>query len=271
MAYRERDNRTEIQRDGRDGKKEFREPEAQQRNDLIIGRNAVREALKAGRPADSLLVQRGERAGAILPIIAECREKGIIVKEVDEKKLDFLCAHGNHQGVIMVAAAHEYSTVDDILANAAEKNEAPFIILCDSLEDPHNLGAIIRTAECCGAHGVIIPERRSVSLSGIVGKTSAGALEYMPVARVKNLTNTIKDLKQKGIWVYAADMDGVPYRETDFSGAVALVIGSEGSGVGRLVKESCDATVSIPMKGRINSLNASVAAAVLMFEVASKR
>ena len=247
------------------------EPAARQREDLIVGRNAVKEALKAGRPADSLLVQRGERSGAVLPIIAECREKGVIVKEADQKKLDFMCGHANHQGVILIAAAHEYATVDEILRRAEEKGEPPFLVICDSLEDPHNLGAIIRTAECCGAHGVIIPERRSVSLSGVVGKTSAGALEYVPVARVTNLNATIKDLKAKNIWVIAADMDGAPYRQADLSGAVALVIGSEGNGVSRLVKENCDMTVSIPMKGRINSLNASVAAAVLMFETASRR
>ena len=239
--------------------------------DLIVGRNAVKEALKAGRPADSLLVQRGERSGAALPIIAQCREAGIIVKEVDRKKLDFMCGHTNHQGMIMIAAAHEYSTVADILAGAEEKGEAPFIVICDSLEDPHNLGAIIRTADCCGVHGVIIPERRSVSLSGIVGKTSAGALEYVPVARVTNLVSAIKELQEKGIWVYAADMNGSDFRKTDFSGGVAIVIGNEGSGVGRLVKETCDGVVSIPMKGHINSLNASVAAAVLMFEIAGKR
>ncbi len=248
-----------------------RDGASQPRDDLIVGRNAVKEALKAGRPADSLLVQRGERSGAVLPIIAECKEKGVIVKEVDQKKLDFLCGHAHHQGVILIAAAHEYATVEDILNRAAERGEPPFLILCDSLEDPHNLGAIIRTAECCGAHGVVIPERRSVSLSGIVSKTSAGALEYVPVARVTNLNATIRELKEKNVWVIAADMDGVPYKEADLSGAVALVIGSEGNGVSRLVKENCDMTVSIPMKGKINSLNASVAAAVLMFETASRR
>ena len=241
------------------------------RTDLVIGRNAVKEALKAGRPADSLLVQRGELSGSIRPIIAECKEKGIIVKEVDSKKLDFMCGHAHHQGVIMIAAAHEYSTVEAILEKAAEKNEAPFIVICDGLEDPHNLGAIIRTADAAGAHGVIIPERRSVSLSGIVGKTSAGALEYVPVARVKNITSTIKDLKEKGIWVYCADMDGTPYRKADLSGAIALVVGGEGSGVSRLVKENCDGVLSIPMKGNVNSLNASVAAAVLIFEASLTR
>ena len=171
----------------------------------------------------------------------------------------------------MTAAAHEYATVDEILAAAREKNEPPFIIICDSIEDPHNLGAIIRSAECCGVHGVIIPERRSAGLSGIVGKTSAGALEYMPVARVTNLTETIKQLKKQGVWVYCADMDGTPYRDADLKGALALVIGSEGSGVSRLVKENCDGVLSIPMKGHINSLNASVAAAILMFGAAEKR
>ncbi|MBE6717151.1 MAG: 23S rRNA (guanosine(2251)-2'-O)-methyltransferase RlmB [Ruminococcaceae bacterium] len=241
------------------------------RTNLIIGRNAVKEALKAGRPADSLLIQRGELSGSIRPIIAECKEKGIIVKEVDSKKLDFMCGHAHHQGVIMIAAAHEYSTVENILKKAEEKGEAPFIIICDSLEDPHNLGAIIRTADAAGAHGVIIPERRSVSLSGIVGKTSAGALEYVPVARVKNITSVIKLLKEKGLWVYCADMDGTPYRKADLSGAIALVVGGEGAGVSRLVKENCDGVLSIPMRGNVNSLNASVAAAILIFEAAHTR
>lgn len=242
-----------------------------ERDDLIIGRNAAKEALASGRAIDSVLVAKGEKTGSLPPLIALCREKGLPVKEVDRKKLDFMCGHGNHQGVIMLAAAHEYATVDGILNSAREKNEPPFVIICDSIEDPHNLGAIIRSAECCGAHGVIIPERRSAGLSGIVGKTSAGALEYMPVARVTNLTETIKRLKKEGLWVYCADMDGTPYREANLTGPLALVIGSEGAGVGRLVKENCDGVLSIPMKGKINSLNASVAAAVLMFEAAASR
>ena len=243
----------------------------QMRDDLIIGRNAVREALKSGRPADALLIQRGERTGAILPLIAQCRERNIPVKEVDGKKLDFMCGHENHQGVVMVAAVHEYARVEDILARAREKGEPPFIVICDSLEDPHNLGAVIRSADAAGAHGVIIPERRSVSLSGIVGKTSAGALEYVPVARVPNLNTTIKELKKQGVWVYAADMDGEPYREADLRGAVAIVIGSEGFGVSRLVKENCDGVLRVPMHGAVNSLNASVAAALLLFETAHQR
>ncbi|MBR3766660.1 MAG: 23S rRNA (guanosine(2251)-2'-O)-methyltransferase RlmB [Clostridia bacterium] len=269
--YSDREKRT-ADKPLRD-KKPFKEEreEREQRTDLIIGRNAVKEALKAGRPADSLLIQRGELSGSIKPIIAECKDKSIIVKEVDSKKLDFMCGHAHHQGVIMIAAAHEYSTVEEILKKAEDKNEAPFVIICDGLEDPHNLGAIIRTADAAGAHGVIIPERRSVSLSGIVGKTSAGALEYVPVARVKNITNTIKELKEKGLWVYCADMDGTPYRKANLSGAIALVIGGEGAGVSRLVKENCDGVLSIPMKGNVNSLNASVAAAVLIFEAAQAR
>ena len=241
------------------------------RDDLVIGRNAVREALKSGRPADSLLVQKGDLGGAALPLIAECKERGIIVKEVDRKKLDFMCGHAHHQGMILVTAAHTYATVDEILLRAEQKGEPPFLILCDSLEDPHNLGAIIRSAEAGGAHGVIIPERRSVSLSGIVSKTSAGALEYLPVARVKNLTATIKDLQKRGVWVYAADMDGENYRKTDLSGPIALVIGAEGKGVGRLIKESCDGSLSIPMTGALNSLNASVAAGILIFQVRAVR
>ena len=244
---------------------------ARPQTDLVIGRNAVREALKSGRPADCLLVQKGERSGAALPLIAECRERGIPVKEADKKKLDFMCGHQHHQGLVLIAAAHAYATVADILAAAEEKGEPPFLILCDSVEDPHNLGAIIRSAEAGGAHGVILPERRSAGLSGVVGKTSAGALEYLPVARVKNLTNTIKDLQTRGVWVYAADMDGTPYREADLSGPIALVIGAEGKGVSRLVKESCDGCISIPMRGQINSLNASVAAGILIFSVRGVR
>ena len=250
-----------------EGEREQRTP----RDDLVIGRNAVRETLKSGRPADSLLVAKGERTGAALPILAECRERGIPIKEVDKTKLDYMCGHENHQGMILIAAAHAYATVEEILRLAEEKGEPPFLVICDSLEDPHNLGAILRSAEAGGVHGVIIPERRSVSLSGIVGKTSAGALEYVPVARVKNLTAEIRALKERGIWVYAADMDGADYRKSDLSGPIALVIGSEGSGVSRLVKETCDGCLRIPMKGQINSLNASVAAALLIFGVSAAR
>lgn len=240
-------------------------------NDLIIGRNAVLEALRAGRAMDTLLVARGDRSGSIGRILAECREKGIVIKEVDVKKLDFLCGQGNHQGVAAYAAAHTYASVDELLKLAQERGEPPFLIICDELEDPHNLGAIIRTAEAAGAHGVIIPKRRAASLSYAVSKAAAGALEYLPVARVGNLAATLDELKKRGLWVYGADMEGAPFCETDYSGPAALVIGSEGHGLGRLVREKCDFIVSLPMKGKINSLNASVAAGILMYEIARQR
>ena len=239
--------------------------------DLIIGRNSVLEALRAGRAIDSLLVARGERSGSIGRILAECREKGIVIKEVDAKKLDFLCGRGNHQGVAAYAAAHAYACVADLLALAQQRGEAPFLIICDELEDPHNLGAIIRTAEAAGAHGVIIPKRHAASLSFAVSKAAAGALEYLPVARVGNLAATLDELKKQGLWIYGADMDGTPFCETDYSGPAALVIGSEGRGLGRLIKEKCDFIVSLPMKGKINSLNASVAAGILMYQIARQR
>lgn len=238
---------------------------------LIIGRNAVSEALKSGRAIDSLLVAKGERGGSVGAIIAACREAGVVIKEVDRRKLDSLCSGENHQGVAAWAAVHEYSSVEDILENARSKGEAPFVIVCDEIEDPHNLGAIIRTADACGAHGIIIPKRRGVALTYAVGKVSAGAVEYVPVARVANLPSVLDELKEKGFWVYGADMDGKRWDEQDYSGSVALVVGSEGKGISRLVKEKCDFIVSLPMKGRINSLNASVAAGILMYEIAKKR
>ena len=238
---------------------------------LIIGRNAVTEALRSGRSIDSLIVAKGERGGSVGKIIAQCRDKGIVIKETDVRKLDKLCNGANHQGVAAWAAVHEYSSIEDILANAESKGENPFVIICDEIEDPHNLGAIIRTAEAAGAHGVIIPKRRSASLSFTVAKTSAGAVEFMHVARVTNIPQTIEDLKKRGVWVYCADMDGEPFYKSNLKGAIALVIGSEGNGVGRLVKEKCDVTLSMPMKGKINSLNASVAAGILMYEVSRQR
>lgn len=239
--------------------------------ELIVGRNAILEALRSERAIDTLLVARGERNGSIGRIIAQCKEKKIVVKEVDKKKLDFMCGQGNHQGVAAYVAAHEYSEMEDIFALAESRNEDPFIIICDEIEDPHNLGAIIRTAEAAGAHGIIIPKRRNVSLTWAVGKAAAGALEYMPVVRVGNLASTIEELKQKGVWIYSADMDGSPWCQTSFSGAVGLVVGSEGNGVGRLIREKSDFIVSLPMSGKINSLNASVAAGILMYEVARQR
>lgn len=245
--------------------------EEQTPQDLIIGRNAVAEVIKSGREIDKLFIAKGERAGIIGKFAAQCREKGAVVKEVDSKKLDAMCGGANHQGVAASVASHTYASVEDILNAAREKNEPPFIIVCDELEDPHNLGAIIRTAEAAGAHGIIIPKRRSASLSYAVGKTSAGALEYMPVARVSNLASVLEDLKKEGCWVYGADMDGTDYRKAALTGAVVLVIGSEGQGMGRLIREKCDFILSLPMKGKINSLNASVAAGILMYEIAAQR
>ncbi len=247
-------------------------PKEEIHNDnLIIGRNAVIELLKSGREIENILIAKGEREGSINRIISMAREKGVVVKNVDRKKLDFMCANGNHQGVAANVPAHSYSTVDEILELAESRGEAPFIVICDEIEDSHNLGAIIRSAEACGAHGIIIPKRRNVGLNFIVAKTSCGALEYMKVARVSNLASTIEELKKKNIWVYCADMYGQPWCKTDFSGGCALVIGNEGKGVGRLIKEKSDVTVALPMRGKVNSLNASVAAGILMYEITKQR
>lgn len=239
--------------------------------DIIAGRNSVAEALNSGRAIDKLYIQRGQRTGSISSIIAKAKAKDIAIKEVDVKKLDFMCGGAHHQGVIATAAVKEYSSLEDIFYLAEQRNEKPFIIICDELEDPYNLGAILRTAECSGAHGVIIPKRRSSGLSFAVGKASAGAVEYVPVVRVTNISDTIGELKENGLWIYAADMDGTPWCETDFTGAVGLVIGSEGSGVSRLVKAKSDFVVSLPIKGKIQSLNASVAAGVICYEIARQR
>ncbi|MDD5952866.1 MAG: 23S rRNA (guanosine(2251)-2'-O)-methyltransferase RlmB [Oscillospiraceae bacterium] len=242
-----------------------------QRSDVIAGRNAVQEALRSGRTIDSLYVTRGTHTGSLVSLIAQAKKKGIAIKEADSRKLDFLCGNANHQGVVAIAAVKEYATVEDIFALAEQRGEAPFILLADELEDPHNLGAILRTAECTGAHGVIIPRRRAVGLTYAVGKASAGAVEYVPVARVTNMAKTIEELKARGVWIYAADMDGQNWCTVDYSGPVGLVIGNEGSGVSRLIKEKADFIVSLPMAGHINSLNASVACGVLCYEIARQR
>ena len=241
------------------------------KSDVIAGRNPVSEAIRNGRAIDKILVARGEKNGAVVGILAKAREKQILVKEVDRTKLDFVCGNETHQGIVAFAAVREYSTVEDILSYAEEKGEAPFIMILDEVEDPHNLGAIIRTAECAGVHGVIIPKRRSAGLSYTVGKASAGAVEYMRVARVTNIAVLIDELKEKGVWVYGADMNGTDYSKCDFSGACAIVIGNEGKGISRLVREKCDVIVSLPMKGKINSLNASVAAGILMYSAMKNR
>ncbi|MBR2280917.1 MAG: 23S rRNA (guanosine(2251)-2'-O)-methyltransferase RlmB [Ruminococcus sp.] len=241
------------------------------KDDIIVGRNPVSEALRGGREIDRILVSKGEKNGAVVGILAKAKKKNIPIKEVDPRKLDYTSGHANHQGIIAFAAVKEYASVDDIFELAESRGEKPFIVVLDEIEDPHNLGAIIRTAECTGVHGIIIPKRRSVGLSFAVSKASAGAVEYVPVARVTNISNTIEELKKRGVWVYGADMNGENYTDCDFSGATALVIGNEGKGISRLVREKCDAIVSLPMKGKIKSLNASVAAGVLMYAVAAKK
>ena len=238
---------------------------------IICGRNPVMEALRSGREIDRLLVAHGVSGGSVTAIIAKCSARGILIKEVSPQKLDYYCAGANHQGVAVFFASQDYCEVSDILDTAAERGEKPFIIICDEIEDPHNLGAIIRTAEACGVHGIIIPKRRSASLNATVAKSASGALEYMKVARVTNLANTIDELKEAGVWVFGADMDGTDYTKTDFDIPTAIVIGNEGKGIGTLVAKKCDGIVSLPMCGKINSLNASVAAAVLMYEVVRSR
>ena len=247
------------------------EASAEKEKDIIFGRNSVAEALKSGRPLDCIMVAKGERGGSVPKLIADAKKAGLAIKEVDRKKLDYMCGHANHQGIIAMGAVKHYCTVDDIFNTAAERGEEPFIIICDEIEDPNNLGAIIRTAEAAGAHGVIVPKRRSAPLSFTVAKTSAGAVEFMNVARVTNLVQTIDELKERGVWVFCADMDGEPFYNSNLKGAVALVVGSEGNGVGRLVKQKCDVCLSMPMKGKINSLNASVAAGILMYEISRQR
>lgn len=237
----------------------------------IEGRNAVLEAFRSGKPIDKLFVLDGCKDGPIQTILREARKHDTIVKFVTKERLDQLSETKKHQGVIAMAAAYEYSTVEEILQSAKDKGEPPFVILLDNIEDPHNLGAIIRTANLVGAHGVIIPKHRAVGLTGTVAKTSAGAINYTPVAKVTNLTNTIKELKDEGLWFVCADMGGTTMYDLDLKGPIGLVIGSEGEGVSKLVRENCDFIASIPMKGDIDSLNASVAAGVLAYEILRQR
>lgn len=237
----------------------------------IEGRNAVLEALRAGKPIDKLYVLDGCPDGPVRTIIREAKKGDTIINYVKKERLDQLSETGHHQGVIAMAASYEYATVEDILEKAREKGEAPFIFVLDNIEDPHNLGAMIRTANLAGAHGVIIPKRRAVGLTPTVARTSAGAINYTPVAKVTNLKQTMEQLKKEGMWFVCADMDGTPYYQMDLKGPMSLVIGNEGEGVSRLIKETCDFVASIPMKGDIDSLNASVAAGVLAFEIARQR
>ena len=238
---------------------------------MIEGRNAVIEAFRAGKPIDKLFILDGAQDGPIQTIKREAKKHETMIKFVTKERLDQLSETGKHQGVIAYMAAYEYADVEDILAAARDKNEPPFIILLDNIEDPHNLGAIIRTANLAGAHGVIIPKNRAAGLTAAVARTSAGALNYTPVARVTNLGKTMEDLKKQGMWFGCADMDGTVMYQLDLKGPIGLVIGSEGDGVGRLVKEKCDFVASIPMNGDIDSLNASVAAGVLAYEIVRQR
>ena len=265
----------EEKRNNRPGKRDFqnrREERRELAEDMIEGRNAVTEALKSGRTIDKVFLASGDTDKALARLAAQAKEAGAVVVATDRRKLDMMSPTGAHQGIMAQVAAHHYATVEEILEKAAEKGEAPLLVLCDELTDPHNLGAILRTAECAGAHGVIIPKRRSVGLTAVVSKTSAGAVEYMPVARVSNMAATIRDLKKQGVWVYgAAGGSKTDLYHADFKGATAIVIGNEGEGMSRLVEESCDVLVSIPMKGHISSLNASAAASILLYEALRQR
>ena len=239
--------------------------------DLVAGRNAVMEVLKGSRSVNRLLVANGSSEGSMREIIALAKEKGINIQFYDRSKLDAMAPGIRHQGVLAQVPPVQYAELEDILQIARDRNEPPFIVLLDELEDPHNLGAILRTADAAGVHGVLIPKHRSCPLSATVAKTSAGAVEHVPVARIGNMVQTIKKLKKEGLWVAAADMDGTDYYDTDLTGSLLLVIGSEGQGVGRLIKEQCDFVVRIPMVGKINSLNASVAGSILMYEAMKQR
>lgn len=254
-------------------KKEFPKREREEApENMLEGRNAVTEALSAGRTIDKLFIADGDTDRALARICAMAKQAGAVVVPTDRRKLDYMSATGAHQGVIAMVAAHDYASIDDILKKAQDAGEPPLIVICDELSDPHNLGAIIRTAECAGAHGIIIPKRRSVGLTAVVGKASAGALEYMPVARVSNIAAAIDTLKKAGVWVYgtAAEGDTTLYK-ADLKSAAAIVIGNEGEGMSRLVSERCDFKVSIPMKGSISSLNASAAAAIMLYEAVRQR
>ena len=241
-------------------------------NDVVEGRNAVMELIKSGKDINKLFVQRGEKHGSINAIITLAKEHKIVIVEVDRKKLDTISKTPNHQGVIALVPPFDYCDVDDILEYAKSKNESPFIIMLDGIEDPHNLGSIIRTAETAGVHGIIIPKRRAVGVNATVNKTSAGATQYVNIARVTNLTETIKYLKDKGLWFYGTDMEAqINYTDQDLTGPICIVIGSEGSGMGKLVKDNMDVLLKIPMKGHINSLNASVSAGIVIYEAMKQR
>lgn len=263
-----RPNSTKKNYHDRDVEKTTRDEEMN--SGLVIGRNAVRELLKSGRPIDKLLVQRGEREGSIVVLVSEAISRGIPVIETERAKLDSMAGFAPHQGVIAMASEKEYCDVEDILKIAEERGEAPFIVVADGITDPYNLGALIRCAEGAGAHGLIISKRRAVGLTPLVSKASAGAIEHLAIAKVSNISATIRSLKEKGIWTFAAEAGGKPYYETDFKGPCALVFGSEGNGVSELVVNTCDFLTSIPMYGNVNSFNVSTAAAVILCEAAKQ-
>ena len=251
------------------GNKNFKRDDQEDESGIVVGRNAVRELLKSDRSIEKIYVKKGgSHEGSITVLIAEAIGRGVPISEVESQKLDFLSNGANHQGIVAVASMKEYSSIDDMLALAKERNEKPLIVIADSIEDPHNLGALIRCAECAGAHGLIIPKRRAVGITSTVYKSSAGAIEHMLIAKVSNIATTIEELKKKGLWIFTSEAGGTPYYETDFNCACAVVLGSEGNGVSRLVKERSDYIVSIPMYGKVNSLNVSTAASVILCHVA---
>ena len=264
---RDRNDRFRERREDRREETREEAPEGQ-----LEGRNALTEALRSGRTIDKVFIAAGDTDKGLQRLAAQAKEAGAVVVPVDRRKLDMMSITRAHQGVITLAAAKEYASIDDILQNAADKGEAPLIVICDELTDPHNLGAIIRSAECAGAHGVIIPKRRAVGLTAVVAKSSAGAVEYMPVARVTNINNAMDELKEKGVWIFGTAAEGsIPMYQADLTGPAAIVIGSEGDGMSRLVQKNCDVTVHIPMKGHITSLNASAAASILLYEAVRQR
>ena len=245
------------------------ENENKQLNEISVGKNAVREAMRAGMIFDTVFIS--ERTPALSPLLAECAKNGTVVKEVHPAKLNAMAGGANHQGVVGVLSCVKPAELEDIFASAEQKGQPPLILICDEIEDPHNLGALIRSAECAGFDGVIVPRHRSATLGGVVSKSSAGAVAHIPVVKVANLVDTIGKLKERGVWVYGAELDGVAYDRMDFTGATAIVVGSEGKGIGRLVKKNCDGLVTIPMFGKVNSLNASVAGGILMFAASTQR
>ena len=268
--FQERNNKFQDRRDDR--KEKNNTSNESMREDLIIGRNAVIEALKSDRTIECVYVSKGDLEGSIKVALGLAKDRGVVIKEADRRKLDTMCDGLNHQGIVARVTPFKYCEVNDILEDAKRKEQQPFIVILDEIEDPHNLGSIIRTAELCGVHGIIIPKRRNVGVTSTVYKCSAGAIEHMKIAKVTNINATIDMLKEQGIWIYGADIDGKDYSyNTDFSGPCALIIGSEGKGISSLTLKKCDLLVKIPMIGKINSLNASVAGGIMMYEVLKGR